>query len=138
MDAEYYGTASGKASQSLTSCELICKHVDYLTNLEELWRFLSPSLWLATLCTYSMKHSISRACSPRYNMGDACTDDTRSTFSIPLNLYRIFFHTFTAESTMQGDSQLVKRVQGEVSCSGIELANFRLPVNPLYVAVVGT
>ena len=49
-----------------------------------------------------------------------------------------FFHTFTAESTMQGDSQLVKRVQGEVSCSGIELANFRLPVNPLYVAVVGT
>ena len=39
---------------------------------------------------------------------------------------------------MQGDSQLVKRVQGEVSCSGIELANFRLPVNPLYVAVVGT
>ena len=43
--------------------------------------------------------------------------------------------------TMQGDSQLIWSVKGEVSCSGtprqeepgIKLATFQLPPNPLYL-----
>ena len=51
-------------------------------------------------------------------------------------------HTPTGESTMEGDSQLVRSSQGEVSCSGIpryhqepgiELATFRLHLNSLYL-----
>ena len=51
-------------------------------------------------------------------------------------------HTPPAESTIQGDSQLVRSSQGEVPCSGtprhsrrspgIELATLQLPANPLY------